>query len=383
MTNERYIVYKKDIEIAYFDYTFDALHNVIACSKRILDTFPCPVSLLRVDSVLNWVNSRVLAGHRMNVSACLTYMGVKDTFDLINRTHSVSLNDTYWVKLASDPVTWKDVSPYKQPLNKQVSNYALNAKWANNLKNNNITPEFTTGGNVKKCWVKDEKGVSLIKQGFDNVRWNDVHREPYSEFYAMQIAESLGEWHVRYTINSKSKQLYTKCPCFTSENESLITVPELFQKYGYTCNSIAGAFKLLKGFDIFELEQSWENLLIFNCLTLRSKFTLADIGIIYSANTMQFCRLAPIYGNSGSLVPYFMTEANLKRYIEHNTLEQLPTGEHVVTLARKFLSINGKKRLKELSEFEFEQRGRYNLPKERLDILSGLVRSQAKWILQK
>ena len=63
--------------------------------------------------------------HRKHIKQLLEQYGCDDLDVFLHTTHALSLNDTFWVREADSPLTWKDVSLYTGPFNEIVSESAF------------------------------------------------------------------------------------------------------------------------------------------------------------------------------------------------------------------------------------------------------------------
>ena len=79
-------------------------------------------------------------------------------------------------------------------------------------------PEFTTNGMLPKCWRRSGNVIRLYKSGTKGV--SNTGREPYSEYYAAQIAKALGINAIEYNLSKWEGELCSTCALFTSKEKS-------------------------------------------------------------------------------------------------------------------------------------------------------------------
>lgn len=78
--------------------------------------------------------------------------------------------------------------------------------------------------------MREEDGIYLCKggTGFGGSYHQAVEGlEPYSEFYAAQVAEALGFRHVKYELAKHKGRLCSKCKLFTSDRYGYGLMPHL------------------------------------------------------------------------------------------------------------------------------------------------------------
>lgn len=89
------------------------------------------------------------------------------------------------------------------------------------------SPEFTTNGMLPKAWRRKEGKVLLYKGGTSGLA--NTGKEPYSEFYAAQVAEAMGIPHVTYGLSKWKGQLCSTCELFTSKDISFVPASTLIR----------------------------------------------------------------------------------------------------------------------------------------------------------
>ena len=71
-----------------------------------------------------WIERRQVAKHRAQLRRLMRAWGLDDRPGFIDFTHCASLMDAFWMKRADSPLTWKDVSLYRNPFNDTVADLA-------------------------------------------------------------------------------------------------------------------------------------------------------------------------------------------------------------------------------------------------------------------
>ena len=90
--------------------------------------------------------------------------------------------------------------------------------------------EFTTGGMLPKCWRRENGIIRLYKGGTQGA--SNTGFEPYSEFYAAQIAKILEVNAIDYSISRWKETLCSTCELFTSKDISFVPVGRIIRSGG-------------------------------------------------------------------------------------------------------------------------------------------------------
>ncbi len=142
--------------------------------------------------LLPFLESRKAPEHRENMWELLEQYGCDDLEGFLRVTHTLSLNDTFWVRRAGEVLEWKDVSLYSNEFSEAVRDAALDGT-VGPADPSAISPKFTTDGQFAKCWTREQGGIYLYKSGSER-----YEIEPVSEFLASQLASEICPASVSY-----------------------------------------------------------------------------------------------------------------------------------------------------------------------------------------
>ena len=92
------------------------------------------------------------------------------------------------------------------------------------------SPEFTTNGMLRKCWRRIGGKVYLYKGGTEGAA--NTGNEPYSEFYAAQIAAAMGIHAIPYGLSRWKGVLCSTCELFTDKAYAYLPIGHLVSKGG-------------------------------------------------------------------------------------------------------------------------------------------------------
>lgn len=107
---------------------------------------------------------------------------------------------------------WAKVSLYTSPFDEVIGAAAFDGS-AIDSDFSSTSPEYSTDGGCAKCWVRENNTIKSYEAGSQL-----LVIEPFSEYFASQIAAVVCPDSVRYDLDVYHDQLVSKCDLFTSEN---------------------------------------------------------------------------------------------------------------------------------------------------------------------
>ncbi len=158
-----------------------------------------PLDLERTGAgVIRWLERRVIPKNRAFVDEILKTLGLShnDTKGIIDVCKGLSLNDSYWVVPEGFTGKFAQYNLYENRFSEMLALVAYTGAGASR-RAFTASPELTTGGALPKAWrFVENDGIYLYKGGTASA--SNAGREPYCEFYASQIAETMGLNAVHY-----------------------------------------------------------------------------------------------------------------------------------------------------------------------------------------
>lgn len=224
MSKHSFTLKKKDLQVIDFTLSVNELSEV-ECEINYLfrDKSILPYGMeIEAASVLSWLKNRFIPKNRRHVEKILSLLEDSDQPRLINLlkvTLGLSLTDDYWVVTQGADLLWGDYNLYRNDFSEALSLIAFTG-YGTKIRGFRSSPEFTTDGMLKKCWRRIEGKVYLYKGGTEG--YANAGNEPYSEFYASQLAEALSLNHVKYGLEKWNDSMCSTCELFTSEDKSFV-----------------------------------------------------------------------------------------------------------------------------------------------------------------
>jgi hypothetical protein len=321
-------------------------------------------------SIYRWLKNRTIPAKRAYASNLLARNGLneKDTAGIIDICKGLSLNDSYWVVDSAFDGKFEDYNLYDNRFNRMLSFIAFTGYGSYVGSTFRSSPEFTTGGMLAKCWRRIDGDVVLFKTGTEGFANSGM--EPYSEFYASQIAQYLGIPSVRYGLSRWHEKICSTCRLFTNKDLSFISAGRLIEKGGIQV--VLDYYKNLgkKYYD------SLIDMFVFDALIFNEDRHLGNFGFLVDNHTNSIIDMAPVFDNGLSLFCYGMADDidNLDKY----------AGSRAPALYNSFDEFTGmvitdrqKKMLSKMADFRFSKHSRYNWPEERLKKIEAFVKQRA------
>lgn len=328
------------------------------------------------DGLSKWLKSRVIPKNREYVDQILARSGLShnDIMGIINVCKGLSLNDSYWVVEKGFEGKFADYNLYENNFTRTLALIAYTGYGSNSKKGFTSSPEYTTNGMLKKCWRRDKGKIYLFKGGTSGAA--NTGNEPYSEYYAAQIAEVMGLHHIPYNLSKWKGTLCSTCELFTDIDTSFVPIYKFNQ--GSSLTETANYLKSLGQ----EFYDEFADMMIFDALICNTDRHAGNYGLLVDNKTNKPIKFAPIFDNGLSLFNYAMADdlADVDSYAK----TRYPAYDAVSyeEIVKAFISDRQKAQLRKLINFKFKKHSKYNLPSERLKIIEGFIQRRVQSFLE-
>lgn len=327
------------------------------------------------EGLSKWLASRVIPKNREFVDQILAKSGLShnDTIGIINLCKGLSLNDSYWIVEEGFEGRFTDYNLYQNSFARTLALIAYTGYGSNTRKGFTSSPEYTTNGMLRKCWRRVNGGIYLYKGGTSGAA--NAGNEPYSEFYAAQIAEAMGIRHVPYGLSKWKGILCSTCELFTDIDTAYVPIHKFIP--GCTLLKTVEFLKSL-GEDYYN---AFADMMVFDALIFNTDRHYGNFGLLVNNKTNKPISLAPIFDNGLSLFNYAMDDdlQDVKAY----SLTRMPAFDGVTydALIAEFLSERQREMLRKMIGFTFKKHSRYNLPDKRLKVIESFLQSRVREVL--
>ena len=316
-----------------------------------------------------WLLRRTAPLNRHGIRATLRTLGF-DPEDpqwkknLLTFSRALSLNDVYWLAQDDSSERWADANLYRNPFSTAVATMAFTGERQRTPRDASTSPEYSTDGNLAKCWRRIDGQVLLYKGGtrshggFDEN--DDCGFEPYSEYYAAQLAAAMRLPHVDYGLAEFKHRLCSTCPLFTSEAFGYLPAREVMTR------------------DRVLRDTRFSDVFFFDALIFNTDRHLGNFGFLVDNETNEISGIAPIFDNGYGL---FSQARNCSGRPEDEFCDlRRFASRREPKLYRDWLDIPGGitdemiDRLKGLEKFEFRPHEHFAMPGNRLAVIQYFVR---------
>lgn len=315
------------------------------------------------DGLGKWLSSRVIPKNREFVDRILARSGLahNDTMGIINLCKGLSLNDSYWVVEKGFKGKFENYNLYGNSFARTLALIAYTGYGSVTRRGFTSSPEYTTNGMLRKCWRRINKKIYLYKGG--TTGGANTGNEPYSEFYASQIAERMGVHHVTYNLAKWEGMVCSTCELFTDINTSYVPIYRFVNDC--TLTKVSQFLKELGG----QFYDEFVDMLIFDAVIFNTDRHFGNFGLLVDNKTNKPKAFAPIFDNGLSLFNSAMPDdlENIDNYSK--TIGPVFEGVTYEAIVREFITERQRAQLRKLINFKFKKHSKYNLSAERLKIL--------------
>ena len=347
---------------------------------EIIKQYPQHSSLFPIDlivsqeGILEWLKRRVIPQNRAFVHNFLAKLGlnVKDTKGIIDISKGLSLNDCYWIVDSDFVGTFAEYNLYDNRFSRILSWIAFTGHGETHRKGFYSTPELTTNGMLAKCWRRVRGDIILYKAGSSGAI--NAGKEPYSEFYAFQIAQAMELDVTEYKLSRWKGELFSTCELFTSKEFSYLPIGRVVTKGGWS--AVFEYYKTLGE----EYYDTLIDMLIFDTIICNEDRHFGNFGLKVENRSNKIVGTAPIFDNGLSLFNYAMDD-ELEDMEAYAKTRLMATSQDFLLFAKEIITPRQKERVRKLINFKFKRHSRYNLDKKRLRIIERFIQIRVQEIL--
>lgn len=377
----KYTLKQYDLPLLTFEADNGAEMNieVLWVTEEHKDLLPLDLAEVSPKGIESWLKHRNIPRNRAYVDNLLSTMGmsINRPLDIIKLSKGLSLNDCYWVVDETFEGTFEECNLYDNRFSRVLGQIAFTGYGSSTGSIISSSPEFTTNGMLPKCWRRQEGVIRLYKGGTEGA--SNTGNEPYSEFYAYQIAEALGIDAVKYNLAVWKGRLCSRCDLFTSKDLAYVPVGRIVK---------SGGFKAVKEFYASlgeDFVRALNDMILLDAVIFNSDRHYENFGFLVDCKTNKIVAPAPLFDHGNSLLNFagrdaLESEEALQKYAD--TIMPCVYDDFVAE-AVSVLSHEQKNNLRKLLNFKFKRHSRYNLSKDRLTMIERIIRNRAKEILDK
>ncbi len=373
-------------EIRHFDtplLRFSATEDSVSPQIQILwqnheksDLLPLDLNVSG-EGIASWIKHRIIPKNRAYSQNFLSKCGLSHNrpIGILRASKGLSLNDCYWVVEEGFNGSFADYNFYDNRFSQILALIAFTGYGSSIRTSLASCPEFTTNGMLPKCWRRQSGQIKLYKGGTSGA--SNTGNEPYSEYYAYQVAKVMGIDAIPYGLSKWNGELCSTCDLFTSKEYSFLPVGRIVTTGGM--KAVREYYEKLGK----EFVKALDDMLILDALIFNTDRHFGNFGFLVDNKTNKIVAPAPLFDHGNTLFNYackddLSSEKALKTYAD--TLLPCVYGDFVTT-AKQVLTPTHKEGLRHLLTFQFKKHSRYNLPDSRLKLIEKQIQQRARELL--
>lgn len=341
------------------------------------DLFPLDLIEVSEKGITSWIKHRSIPKNRAYVDNLLSSLGlsINRPLDIIRVSKGLSLNDCYWVKDENNQDTFDDVNLYENRFTRILGQIAFTGYGSSDVTGLTSSPEFTTNGMLPKCWRRVNGEIILYKGG--TMGASNTGNEPYSEFYAYQIAGILGINAIPYNLSKWKNTLCSTCELFTSKNISFVPVGRIVRSGGL--QAVREYYEKLGS----TFEKAFNEMIFFDTLIFNTDRHFGNFGFLVDNVSNKIIAPAPLFDHGNSLFNYASRDVlkDKESFLKYSKTQLPCVYDDFVEEAKKVLTHEQRNAIKKLQRFHFQKHSRYNLDKNRLKLIEYAVQQRAAELL--
>lgn len=327
------------------------------------------------DTIISFINSRIIPKNRAFVEDILrSYnLTLNDKKGVIDVSKGLSLTDDYWI-VQDQSLDFDKYNLFDNEFSDVLSLVAFTG-YSSKVKGLFSSPELSTNGMLPKTWRRINNEVFLYKGSTSYLGAINTGMEPYSEYYAAQIAETLGYNHVKYNLDIWKDQVVSICPLFTTKDISYVPIGLVIKSGG-----IKSVFNYIKKLGF---QKDLSNLLLFDAITANQDRHFGNFGLLRDNNTGKYIGLAPIFDNGESLLSKalpsdFENDIQFNILINSNEYKYSYYNASYEAIIKEYCTKEQIADLRKLLTFKFIRNDKINLPENRLTKLEKFIQTRAR-----
>ena len=346
--------------------------SITSINKDKVERLPLGMSPTS-ESLTRWLRHRTIPANRAYAQNFLSKNGLSenDFIGILQICKGLSLTDCYWVTYPNDQKTFAEVNLFDNRFSQVLSQIAFTGYGSSLASKFRSSPEFTTNGMLPKAWRRKEGKVLLYKGGTSGLA--NTGKEPYSEFYAAQVAEAMGIPHVTYGLSKWKGQLCSTCELFTSKDISFVPASTLI--------STSRISQIIDWFDDHGWKNDLADMLVLDAIIRNTDRHLGNFGFLVDNQTNQLLRPAPIFDNGLSLYCCVM-DNDLNNLAEQEKTLAPALYANFDEVALHVIGQKQKQELRHLLTFKVKKHSRYNLSDERIKMLESAIQGKVRCLLE-
>ena len=223
----------KSYELKIYDQSlmrFEAAYDAFGSLKlEITDIDSANAHLLPLNlivdqdekSLASWMEGRTIPKNRAFVEQILSTAGLtrNDILGILDVSKGLSINDSYWLDDGKSDVTFDGINLFDNRFDEVLGLVAYTGYTPSQKHKAGVSSEWTLGGQFPKAVRRINDRLLLFKTGSGA---RNLGKEPYSEYFAAQVAKRMGIDHVSYDLEMWKGKLASVCGLMNDKEISFV-----------------------------------------------------------------------------------------------------------------------------------------------------------------
>ena len=371
----------KSYELKIYDQSlmrFEAAYDAFGSLKlEITDIDSANAHLLPLNlivdqdekSLASWMEGRTIPKNRAFVEQILSTAGLtrNDILGILDVSKGLSINDSYWLDDGKSDVTFDEINLFDNRFDEVLGLVAYTGYTPSQKHKAGVSSEWTLGGQFPKAVRRINDRLLLFKTGTSGAR--NLGKEPYSEYFAAQVAKRMGIDHVSYDLEMWKGKLASVCGLM---NDKEISFVPFFVAAGDA--SFPAALSILNELDP-KMASKYRTMVVFDALICNRDRHGGNFGILRENRTGRLLGLAPVFDHNLSLFAQD-DETDYADFLVRSNRYYLPATANIAfnDMAGIVMGAEQHELLRRMIGFEFQNHPTYPLPQDRLGALLAVLR---------
>ena len=260
------------------------------------ELLPVPLQYdLSNEKLFKWLSKRSIPESREGLQDVIARFGNKW---LEENIHYLSLTDHYWLRKRTEK--WKSINYFMNRYPLECGNMFF-SPWDVNTKSIHESPDYTTGGILKKRWRQYEgkNAISyLLKAGSIAAR-----QEPLNEVLVSVLCEKLKVIDcVNYQLATEGMVMVSKCDNFVTLDTDFVPADAIFHSEPRKGDEsvYSHLIRMCEKYDIPNAKEHIDWIIFIDTITGNEDRNLSNIGFIRDSKTMKFIKCAPMFDSGNA-----------------------------------------------------------------------------------
>ncbi len=330
------------------------------------------------EGLSRWLRSRTIPKNRAFVNNFLSKCGlsINRPMDIISVSKGLSLNDVYWIVEEDFAGSFEKYNLYDHNFSNILALIAFTGYGSSLRSSLMSSPEFTTTGMLPKCWRRISGKVFLYKGGTSGA--SNTGFEPYSEYYASEVAKIMGVNAIEYRLSQWKGMLCSACEIFTSKDYSYVPVGKIVKTGGM--KAVRAFYESLGE----EFVNALNEMIVFDAVICNTDRHFGNFGVLIDNRTNKIVRPAPLFDHGNSLFNFagrddLESEEAFEAYV--STL--LPQAYNdFISEAKACMKDENCEQLRRLLTYRLKKNPRYNVSEKRYRLIAKQIQKRAALLLK-